>query len=103
TLGAVTTYDSKKQELSCLGKKAPLALAGGSLRLQFFIDRGALDLFANHGAVYMPLGFIAKDGERMLRVTSKNSDTRISEFSTFAIKSTWAEQIPGPFRNPGAG
>jgi len=89
TRGALITYDSKKQEISCLGKKAPLPLTSGSLRVHFLVDRTSIDVFANHGAIYMPMGFIPKSDDRSLVVTSRNADTRINTYSTFDLRSIW--------------
>jgi fructan beta-fructosidase len=90
--GILITYDSKKQELSCLGKKAPLAPNAGTIQIRFLLDRTSIDIFANHGDVYMPMGFIPKSDDRTIVVTSRNTDSRINAFSTYDLKSSWETQ-----------
>jgi fructan beta-fructosidase len=87
--GALLTYDAAKHELSILGKKASLQPVKGKIRLDIFLDRTSIDIFANDGAVYMPMGFIPKDQDRAVTITSAKAPTQIHSVTMWPLKSAW--------------
>jgi len=87
--GALITYDAAKNELSCLGERAPLTPINGRIRLHLFIDRTSIDIFANDGAVYMPMGVIPKPQEQALTISAPSSAARVESLHVWALKSTW--------------
>ena len=66
--GIEVAYDVAKQQLSCLDKTAPLSPEDGQVRLEILVDRTSIEIFANEGHVYMPIGVIAADEDRSLQV-----------------------------------
>jgi fructan beta-fructosidase len=89
--GALISYDAAKKELSCLGKKASLPPIDGKIRLRILVDRASIDIFGNDGALYMPMGFIARDGDRTGSISSHNGDATIVDMKQWALKSAWTK------------
>lgn len=87
--GEPVVYDVKKQELSCRGKRSPLAPIGGKIRLRMLVDRVAIDIFGNEGRLYMPMGAILKDEDRSLAVTAKGGAAKILSLEVHELKSAW--------------
>jgi fructan beta-fructosidase len=89
--GIPVVYDVGKQELSCLKKSAPLKLADGAVRLEILVDRTSIEIFANDGRVYMPIGVIPADDDRSLRVLSTGGDARAEALEVFDLRSAWSQ------------
>lgn len=87
--GALISYDAAKKEISCLGKKASLPPVDGKIRLRILVDRASIDIFGNDGAVYMPMGFIAREDDRTGSISSHNGDATIIDLRQWALTSTW--------------
>jgi len=87
--GIPVVYDIGKQELSCLKKTAPLKPADGRIRLEILVDRTSIEIFANDGRVYMPIGVIPADGDRSLQVLSTGGETRIDALEVYELRSAW--------------
>ncbi len=88
--GVPIVYNSSERALVCLGKRAPLDLVNGMLALHLLIDRGSIEIFANGGRVYMPMGVILKPEERSLNVFSKGGRARLVSADVYPLKSIWA-------------
>jgi sucrose-6-phosphate hydrolase SacC (GH32 family) len=87
--GVPIVYDLKKQELSCLDKKASLKPAAGKIRLRFMVDRTSIDIFANDGRLYMPMGVILNRDNLSLGVYAKGGSARIDSLEVHELKSAW--------------
>jgi fructan beta-fructosidase len=87
--GALITYDSAKQELSCLGKKAPLPLIDGKIKLHLLVDRTSIDIFGNDGDLYMPMGFIPKNDNFAMIVSAQNAAAKIVSLKNWKLDSAW--------------
>jgi len=64
-------YNVEMQELSCLGNKASLKPANGRIHLELLVDRTSIEIFANEGRVYMPVGVILADNSKTLKMFAK--------------------------------
>ncbi len=83
--GAMIKYDPATREISCLGKKAKLPADASQLKIRALVDRASIDLFINDGAIYMPMGFIAKDGEQTIDL----GKVGLVSAKVWPLKSAW--------------
>jgi len=88
--GVTLSYDAQKQELSCLGKKGPLPLREGRIRLRLLVDRGSIEIFGNDGQLYMPMGVILKDDPQTLSLFSRGGTARLEAGRVHELKSAWS-------------
>ena len=87
--GVLVKYDVEKQELSCLDRKATLKLVDGKIRLRLLIDRTSVDIFANAGALYMPMGMIIPADKNTLELYVKGGIAHIDSLKVYGLKSAW--------------
>lgn len=86
--GVAITYDAAKQELTCGGRNAPLALVGGRLDLRVLVDRTSVEVYAGDGLVYMPLPEKPAADNRSLHLTA-GAGTRITMLEVATLRSAW--------------
>jgi len=82
-------YDAAAGRLTCLDKSAPLALENGTISLELLVDRMSIEIYANGGRVYMPIGVNLADKPGTLKLTTEGGDTRIEKLDTYELKSIW--------------
>jgi fructan beta-fructosidase len=82
-------YDVEKQELSCLGNKASLKPDNGKIQLEFLVDRTSIEIFGNHGRVYMPVGVILTDDSKSLEIFTKGGNTEAVALIVSELNSAW--------------
>lgn len=82
-------YDVRKQELSCMGKTAPLKPIDGTIQLEILVDRTSIEIFGNEGRMYMPMGVILADKPKSLEIFTKDGDTAVESLEVFALRSSW--------------
>lgn len=87
--GIAVVYDVKRQQLSCLGKCAPLLPMERKIRLQVLVDRASIEIFGNDGGVSIPIGVIPEDDNKSLEVYSKGGRTRINSLEVYELCSAW--------------
>lgn len=87
--GLPVLYDVQKQLLSCRDRSCHLAPFEGKISLQFLIDRLSIEIFANHGRVYLPLGVIFPDENRSLEMWMKGGRAFVEVFEVFELASIW--------------
>jgi sucrose-6-phosphate hydrolase SacC (GH32 family) len=87
--GTAVSYDVATQELSCAGKKAPVKLADGKIRLELLVDRTSIEIFADGGRVYMPIGAIPADDNQTLELTTTGGQTKVVRLSVHPLRSAW--------------
>jgi sucrose-6-phosphate hydrolase SacC (GH32 family) len=83
------TYDVEKQELSCQGNKASLKPVNGKIQLELLVDRTSIEIFGNHGRVYMPVGVILADNSKSLEIFTKGGDTEVESLEIYELNSAW--------------
>jgi fructan beta-fructosidase len=83
------SYDVGKQQLSCQNKTATLKPVDGSIRLEILVDRTSIEIFANNGRVYMPIGVILAGNSKSLEIFTKGGDTEINSLEVFELSSIW--------------
>ena len=82
-------YDAAGQRLICQDKTAPLKLQNGSIRLEILVDRMSIEIYANGGRVYMPIGVDLTGRPTRLGVTSEGGDMVIQNLDIFELRSAW--------------
>lgn len=87
--GVRVTYDAERQELSCAGCVAPLAPEGGKVRLRVLVDRTSVEVYANGGRVYMPVGIIVPEDNRAVGVFAAEGETRVLSLAVYELRSAW--------------
>ena len=87
--GVSVSYDVRKEELACQGKKAPLKTVGGRVHLRLLLDRASLDIFGNDGRLYMPMGVIVPSDNRALAVYAKGGTAKIHSLAVYRLRSAW--------------
>jgi fructan beta-fructosidase len=87
--GLPVVYDAAKQELFCQGKTAPLGPVSGTIQLEILVDRTSVEIFGNHGSIYMPIGAIAADGNRSLQLSVSGGTAKIQALEVYRLRSAW--------------
>jgi sucrose-6-phosphate hydrolase SacC (GH32 family) len=87
--GVRISYNATRQELTCLGKKSSLEKGDGRIRLHVFCDGGLVDVFANGGAVYMPMKVEFPADNRSLGIETKGEGAQLVSFRYHHLKSAW--------------
>ena len=87
--GTPVLYNVKAQEISCKGCKAPLKTEGGRIRMHILVDRTSIEVFANHGRVYMPVGIVHPDDNRSLETVSTGGAAKVKSLEVWELKSAW--------------
>jgi len=82
-------YNVKKQELSCQGNKASLKPVDGKINLELLVDRTSIEIFANDGRVYMPVGVILADNSKSLEIFTKGGNTEVESLEVYELNSAW--------------
>jgi fructan beta-fructosidase len=87
--GTPVVYNVAKQELSCQGKTAPLKPESGTIQLEILLDRTSIEIFANGGRIYMPLGVIPADDNHSHQVSAKGGTGKIQSLEIYRLRSVW--------------
>ena len=87
--GTPVVYDRAKSELCCQENVATVRPVNGRLRLRMLVDRTSIEIFANDGAVYMPMGVLLGDRPRTLTVATKGGPAKIKQLNVYPLKSIW--------------
>jgi fructan beta-fructosidase len=82
-------YNAEKRELSCHGKKAPLKPVNGKINLEILVDRTSIEIFANGGRMYMPIGVILADNSKSIEIFTKGGNTEVESLEVFRLRSAW--------------
>ncbi len=87
--GVPIRYDVKKQELAVADVRVPAPLQQGKQRLQVYVDRTALEIFASDGLTYIPLPLIPKADELGVSVKVEGGTADYSTLSVAKMHSIW--------------
>lgn len=86
--GAEIIYDLNKNELSCLGRSAPLTPIEQKIKLQILVDRTSIEIFANDGIVSSSSCFLPKPDDKGIRIDSQG-EACITFMQVNELKSIW--------------
>lgn len=87
--GVAVAFNAKTNQLTCDDRSAPLKPVAGRIQLRFLVDRTSIEIFANHGRVYMPMAVNPKGAERFIAVFAKGADARLTVLTVHTLKSAW--------------
>ena len=87
--GVEVSYDVAKQQLSCLDQSAPVQVPTGRVHLEILVDRTSIEIFANGGRVYRPMGIIAADEDRSLQVFGQGPNPKLAALAVHELDSAW--------------
>jgi sucrose-6-phosphate hydrolase SacC (GH32 family) len=87
--GTRITYNLEKAEVTCRGKKAAIKLIDGRIDLELLVDRNSIEIFANGGRVYMPIGGILPEDDKSVKVYSEGGTTNLETLDVWELHSIW--------------
>jgi len=87
--GTPVVYDVKGQQIVCKTAKAALKPEGGRVSLRILVDRTSIEVFANGGRVYMPVGVVHPDDNKALETTTTGGATKVVRLEVWELKSAW--------------
>ncbi len=87
--GIQVLYNAKTDTLFCQGKTAPVKPVNGRVKLQLLVDRASLEIFANDGRTYMPMGVLPKDDDHSLQLYALGGTAKIHEVDLYELNSAW--------------
>ncbi|HUS34659.1 MAG TPA: glycoside hydrolase family 32 protein, partial [Verrucomicrobiae bacterium] len=83
--GAPIRFSPDNREITCLGKVAVLPRDAREVKIRALVDRASIDLFINDGALYMPMGYIPKNGDTTVTVSKDG----LKSLKAWPLKSAW--------------
>jgi fructan beta-fructosidase len=92
--GTDVVYDTAAGTLSCLDRSAPVKPINGVLHLELLVDRTSIEIFANDGRVYMPMGVVLPQENRQIHVLSEPGPLQVNRLAVHHLRSIWP--VPEP-------
>jgi len=87
--GTPITYNVEEAELTCRDRKAPLKPIDGKIDLELLVDRNSIEIFANSGRVYMPIGGILPEDDKSIKLFSEGGTTQLETLEVWELNSIW--------------
>jgi fructan beta-fructosidase len=87
--GTEVAYDPAARKLTCLDKTAPLSPIDGTIRLELLVDRTSIEIFANDGEVYMPMGMILSENNKSIRILAEDGPVKVESLEIHHLNSAW--------------
>lgn len=82
------------QQLECQGCVAPLHLQSDVINLQILLDRNVIEIFANDGAVYMPIHVIPAQDNQTFALECAWGILQVNSVEIHQLCSVWS--VPAP-------
>jgi fructan beta-fructosidase len=99
--GTPVTYNCLRQQLSCEGMTNALSPVNGAITLQFLVDRGTLEIYANNGLVYMPMSVTPKAGAQSISLVASGTGAQLLSLNLYDLGSAWPLAPPFITSQPG--
>ncbi|AQQ10327.1 Levanase precursor [Sedimentisphaera cyanobacteriorum] len=90
--GTPVTYDVSSEQLTCLGSSAPVSLKNGKLTLEILADRMSIEIFAQNGRYYMPIGADLTENPKSLELCSEGGNAFVESMDVYTLKSIWTSE-----------
>jgi len=87
--GTRITYNVEKSQLTCRDRKAVLKPVDGKIDLELLVDRNSIEIFANSGRVYMPIGGILPEDDKSVKLFSEGGTTNLEKLDVWELNSIW--------------
>ena len=87
--GIDISYDTKTQELAVEGKRTKVPTDHQRVKLNLFIDRTSVEVFANDGIRYFTLPVIPKSDDHHLSLTVRGGGVKFHSLEMHELRSAW--------------
>lgn len=87
--GMSVTYDATSQTLRCGDRTNALPMQDGRVALRILADRTSVEIFANHGELYMPMRAQYQQDAVPIRIVSVDGNALINRITVRVLKSAW--------------
>ena len=87
--GVPVVYSPANNRISCKDKNAELKPENGKIRLEILVDKTSIEIFANDGRVYMPIGTILPADNTILELFTKKGNTQLDSLDVYELRSAW--------------
>jgi len=87
--GARIVCDVGQRRMTCGDFTAPLRLPERKWHLRVLVDRLSLEIFADGGLVYMPLGVVLPLDNDLISIEVRGGDARLDEMNCHELASIW--------------
>ncbi|MDY0167262.1 MAG: glycoside hydrolase family 32 protein [Thermoguttaceae bacterium] len=98
-------YSAAANELTALGRKAPLKPDGSRISLRILVDRTSVEVFANKGRVQMANCFLPDDDKREIAVYATGGAAKAASVAVWELRPIWSATVHGGLsqvsRHPG--
>lgn len=86
-------YSVPERHITCGGRRMPLKVDQGMLRLRILVDRVSFEIFGNGGALYMPVA-LPEHQAGPLTVTAFGGEAKIRSLRVVTLKPAWEPPRP---------
>lgn len=87
--GVPVTWDAASGELACSKCRAALPAVDGLVSLRVLVDRASVEIFGNHGIVYMPVGGIIDARQRTVTVDVQDCAADVQALEVRVLRPAW--------------
>ena len=87
--GLPVTYNATENLIVCKNKKAELKPVDGKIGLEILVDRNSVEIFANNGSMYMPIGQILPEDNKSIELFTKSGKTQVENIEVYELNSAW--------------
>jgi sucrose-6-phosphate hydrolase SacC (GH32 family) len=88
----MVSYDTKKQQLTVAGHRAPAPLRNGKQRLTIFCDRTGVEVFASDGLCYVPMPVNMNPESRNMSFAARDGAATVNSLAVHELRSAWDER-----------
>jgi len=85
------TYNVSARQISCNGDTQPLPPVDGIVQLEIIVDRDTIEIFGNHGRLYMPLPANNATGNSLISLTCTGGNAAFNSLTVNKLKSIWPQ------------
>jgi len=89
--GIPIVFDSATARLICQDREAPLLAEDGRIRLRILVDRTSVEIYANSGQVYLPVGVILDPDNTSLALDAAGSGAEVLRLDVYELRSAWKD------------
>ncbi len=90
--GTPIRYDVQKQELTCLGRTAPLELNSNRIKIHILLDRTSIEVFGNDGRISMSNCFVPNVDCDGLELYTKGGNVKIIQLEVNRLHTAWRNE-----------
>ena len=99
--GTSVSYNCQSQQVSCEGLTNALSPSNGVVDLRLLVDRGSLEIYGNHGLLYMPMSVTPTAGAQPISLAASGSGAQLRSLDLYNLGSAWPAAPPFILTQPG--